>query len=201
VAVAGTPADSVLYALDVDGVVPDLVVSGVNSGQDIGTFVPLSGTLGAARTAARREIPAIAVSAGNLEDSDHVTAAALARDEVLSRLDDVGAGENDEQVVVSLNVPTCPVGTAVRGVLDVAPAVTFPAGTNGLDLVLDCGSTAPASTATDDATAMGHRLRRSFDHPRRPLTGGRRPPATVRPGRHPDFPVPGHRTPAAPRTH
>jgi 5'-nucleotidase len=64
-AVFGYPADSVLFALL--GPVPaepDLIVSGINAGQNIGEFVYLSGTVGAARWGARHGIPAIALSQG-----------------------------------------------------------------------------------------------------------------------------------------
>ncbi len=62
-AVAGFPADTVIYASTRAGCssVPHLVVSGINAGQNVGPAVTLSGTIGAARTAAKRGIPAIAV--------------------------------------------------------------------------------------------------------------------------------------------
>ena len=62
-AVSGFPADSVNVALDELGIEPDLVVSGVNEGQNIANLAPISGTLGAARTALRRGVPAVAASA------------------------------------------------------------------------------------------------------------------------------------------
>ena len=62
-AVAGFPADTVVWALD-HGVKPDLVVSGVNQGQNLGPVVDASGTVGAAKTAVRNGIPALAVSQG-----------------------------------------------------------------------------------------------------------------------------------------
>jgi len=151
-AVEGFPADSVNVALDVLGIEPDVVVSGANTGQNIGIFVPLSGTVGAARIAARRSIPAIAVSAGGLENSDYATAAAIAADEVSARRASLGFGANDEQTVVNLNVPTCAIGSEVRGVVDVPVATAFPAGTNGLDLVFDCNSS--ATEPADDAVAL-----------------------------------------------
>ena len=65
-AVAGTPADSVQYALDNPGTEgpPDLVMTGSNDGQNIGFLAPISGTVGAAQTGARAGIPALAVSQG-----------------------------------------------------------------------------------------------------------------------------------------
>ncbi len=152
IAVAGTPADSVLVAVDELGIVPDVIVSGVNSGQNIGIFVPLSRTVGAARTAARRGIPAIAISAGPLDGPDFATAARLAAEEVAALRATLGPEANDEHVVVNLNVPTCPTSSPVRGVVDVPVAAVFPEGTDGLNMTFDCTST--ATDPADDATAM-----------------------------------------------
>ena len=43
---------------------PDLVISGINAGQNMGSVVDLSGTVGAARAAVARGIPALAASQG-----------------------------------------------------------------------------------------------------------------------------------------
>jgi 5'-nucleotidase len=152
VAVNGFPADTVNYALDELGLEPDVVVSGVNAGQNIGIFVPLSGTIGAARTAARRNVPAIAISGGGLDGTDFAAGARIAAEEVTALRDQLGFGANTDQTVVNLNTPTCAAGTSVRGVVDVPVATEFPAGTNGLDLVFDCAST--ATDPTDDAIAL-----------------------------------------------
>jgi 5'-nucleotidase len=62
-AVSGTPADCVrLVASGHFGPPPDLLLSGVNHGPNLGEDVWASGTVGAARMAACRRIPAIAVS-------------------------------------------------------------------------------------------------------------------------------------------
>lgn len=65
-AVAGFPADTVLFGvLQALPQPPELVVSGINRGQNAGQeVVDVSGTVGAALTAARLHIPAIAVSHG-----------------------------------------------------------------------------------------------------------------------------------------
>lgn len=71
-AVSGTPSDSVLFGLSavLGDVPPDLVVSGMNSGQNVGRAVNHSGTVGAAVTAAEEGVPAIAVSiAINMQDA------------------------------------------------------------------------------------------------------------------------------------
>ena len=59
----GTPADCVINALDNLFInPPDLVISGINHGANLGDDVMYSGTVAAAREAARYGIPAIAVS-------------------------------------------------------------------------------------------------------------------------------------------
>jgi 5'-nucleotidase len=61
--VGGTPAQTVQHAiLEIIGQNPDLVVSGINYGANLGTGVTVSGTVGAALEAASHDIPAIAVS-------------------------------------------------------------------------------------------------------------------------------------------
>jgi 5'-nucleotidase len=60
---SGTPADCVIVAgLGVLPWLPDLVVSGINRGPNLGTDIVYSGTCGAARQAALAGVPAIAVS-------------------------------------------------------------------------------------------------------------------------------------------
>lgn len=66
-AVDGYPADSVNYALDnvlTGSKKPNLVMAGINFGANVGPFVPISGTVGAARAGAARGIPALASSQG-----------------------------------------------------------------------------------------------------------------------------------------
>lgn len=62
-AIGGTPAQSVLHAcLEILPQPPDLVVSGINYGENVGSGVTVSGTVGAALEGAAFGIPAIAVS-------------------------------------------------------------------------------------------------------------------------------------------
>ncbi len=61
--VGGTPAQAVLHGvLEVMKSKPDLVVSGINYGENVATGVTISGTVGAAMEAASLGIPAVAVS-------------------------------------------------------------------------------------------------------------------------------------------
>lgn len=80
----GTPADCVYLALFERRFLPrrpDLVLSGINHGPNLGTSVFYSGTIAAAREAAMRGIPAIAFSAFPDADFTHAAqhAAELAR--------------------------------------------------------------------------------------------------------------------------
>jgi 5'-nucleotidase len=62
-AVGGSPAQTVLHAiLEIMPVKPDLVVSGINYGENVGTAVTISGTVGAALEGAAFGVPALAVS-------------------------------------------------------------------------------------------------------------------------------------------
>lgn len=62
-AVGGSPAQAVLHgALEILARKPDLVVSGINFGENTGTGITVSGTVGAALEAAGLDIPALAVS-------------------------------------------------------------------------------------------------------------------------------------------
>ena len=80
--VEGTPADCVILALNkLLPVPPDIVISGVNRGGNMGENVFYSGTVGAAMEAAINHIPAIAVSVAHRgKDFRFDHAAKLARE-------------------------------------------------------------------------------------------------------------------------
>jgi 5'-nucleotidase len=62
-AVGGSPAQSVLHAiLEIMPQKPDLVVSGINYGENVGTGVTVSGTVGATLEAVSHGIPGLAMS-------------------------------------------------------------------------------------------------------------------------------------------
>lgn len=74
--VNGTPVMALMFGIDVVGqarwgAAPDLVLSGPNEGQNVGSVVISSGTVSNAQLAALRGLPAIALSAGsNTEGED-----------------------------------------------------------------------------------------------------------------------------------
>ena len=100
----GTPADCVIYALDeLFTRPPDLVVSGINHGANLGDDVMYSGTVAAAREAARYGIPAIAVSQ-SYEDGKNVQfkkGSEFIRDKIKNMLGDGFDGE----FLLNINIP------------------------------------------------------------------------------------------------
>ncbi len=80
--VDGTPGDAVIVALGhiLADEKPDLVISGINHGTNLGADVFLSGTVGAALHAHFRNIPAIAISMPLRRRLRYATAAAVARE-------------------------------------------------------------------------------------------------------------------------
>lgn len=71
-AVGGSPAQAVQHGLlEIMPQHPDLVVSGINYGENVATGITISGTVGAALEAASMNIPALAVSLQTTADLHH----------------------------------------------------------------------------------------------------------------------------------
>ena len=71
-AVGGSPAQSVLFGvLEILDKKPDLIVSGINYGENVGSGITISGTIGAALEAAAMGIQAIAVSLETNREHHH----------------------------------------------------------------------------------------------------------------------------------
>ena len=99
----GTPADCIYVALYRERFLPrwpDLVVSGINHGYNLGTDVFYSGTVAAAREAALRGLPAIAFSLG--PKGSFVEAARVAV-ELSARL--LAAQGRESGTLLSVNFP------------------------------------------------------------------------------------------------
>ncbi|MDX1736417.1 MAG: 5'/3'-nucleotidase SurE, partial [Halioglobus sp.] len=115
-AVDGFPADASIWGLGTLSLSPDLVVSGINSVQnlaDIGSNS--SGTIGAARAASRRFANAVATSQGIGFPPDYPAgvAATLAFFEQWR----IGAAGTPYMDVPNINIPTCTVGS-IRGTVE-----------------------------------------------------------------------------------
>ena len=130
-AVNGFPADAVLYALDnlYPGGPPDLVVSGLNAGQNVGLLMNISGTVGAAKTAARRGVPAVAGSQGVAGNSEPIQTYDYPAG-VNALLVWIAANRNAllnptglPTSITSINIPSCTEGI-VRGALEVPNATS-----------------------------------------------------------------------------
>lgn len=125
-AVVGTPADAIVWAIDQKGIsfTPDFVVSGINAGQNMGSVIDLSGTVGAARAATQRGIPAIAASQG-ITDGKYDFPSGVQQvmawfTENRPRIADKSIGT---ATVTNMNIPTCATGS-VRGPKTVPVAPT-----------------------------------------------------------------------------
>jgi 5'-nucleotidase len=150
-AVAGFPADSVIFALANRGTLPtpDLVISGINAGANIGPFVSLSGTVGAAKTAVRNGIPALATSQGLTDNPDYGSGVKYTLEWLAKNRSQVLDGTLAVKVY-NLNIPTCTTGT-IRGM------VTEPTATevNDREMVKsNCEST--VTEFADDVDAFGN---------------------------------------------
>jgi 5'-nucleotidase len=102
-AVDGTPADAVIVALHrLLPARPDLVISGINHGANMGENVYYSGTVGAAREAALHHIPALAMSLAARRTEQHfANAARIAR----TAAEIVWKQGLPDQVLLNVNVP------------------------------------------------------------------------------------------------
>lgn len=77
--VDGTPADCVHLGINIilEGKKPDILVSGINTGPNIGNDVFYSGTVGAAREGCLFGIPSVAISVSSSKNPDYKTVAEL----------------------------------------------------------------------------------------------------------------------------
>jgi|TARA_B100000959_G_scaffold284817_1_gene357491 5'-nucleotidase len=112
VAVDGRPADCVKLAMEAlweeqfgEGTKPDLTISGMNSGSNVGINIIYSGTVGAAIESAFLGVPSIAVSL-HLKNRDRTCygrAAIIARNVI----DKVLENKLEPHEVININVPVC----------------------------------------------------------------------------------------------
>ena len=147
-AVEGFPSDTIRVAIEEQGLTPDLVISGINDGQNLGPIIDVSGTVGAARAAVRLGVPALAVSQGGGDAPDFDAAAELVVAWLEENRESVTAGELPTDVVYSLNVPTCPTGE-IRDTLEVPPATAG-------DPLADSDCTSTVEGLTDDISAFNN---------------------------------------------
>jgi 5'-nucleotidase len=112
-AVSGTPVDCIFLALEVlvKGT-PDLIISGINSGQNMGEDILYSGTVAAALEAMLLRQKALAVSIRDYRDQHFQTAASITADLVEAGI----ANLLDCSHILNINVPNLP-REQVRGIV------------------------------------------------------------------------------------
>ena len=153
-AVHGYPADTVIWAVRDHGIRqrPDLVVSGINFGENVGPLATVSGTVGAAREAVRLGVPAVAASQG-VDDGvtpDFSQGVVQLLAWVRAHRTALLAGRYRTPPSAALNVPTCPTGS-VRGPVKAPLASSL----TGINLgQVNCDDTTAPATFTDDAEAF-----------------------------------------------
>lgn len=147
-AVDGYPADAVVVALDALGLEPHLVVSGINPGQNFGPLASLSGTVGAARTAIRRGVPALAVSAGlEFDQAQFEVGADLAAEWIEENCEALIGRAYQTDTLASINIPAC--APEQMGPLQEVPRAlempVLPEGENVFESTCDLADSAPAN--------------------------------------------------------
>lgn len=123
-AVAGTPGDCVAMALGhLLNYKPDLILSGVNRGANLGVETVFSGTVGAAMTGLLFGVPSIALSQAYIDRSAVPWENSLSHaPQVIRELVDMGWPED---VCLNINFPSCALG-------DVLPVKTTRQGSGRL---------------------------------------------------------------------
>jgi 5'-nucleotidase len=111
-ACSGTPADCIKLALDaLLDEQPDLLLSGINQGSNLGTDVLYSGTVSAAMEGAIAEITSIALSLTSFTHTDFQPAA----DYAVSLVEQLMTQPLPEPMLLNVNVPALP-AAAIMGV-------------------------------------------------------------------------------------
>lgn len=146
-AVDGYPADAVRVALEDLDLQPDLVVSGINEGQNLGPVVDVSGTVGATRAAVAAGVPGLALSSGTAT-FDYEAGVEVMLDWIEENRAALATGDAPVEVV-SINIPSCTEGE-VRGLEEV------PVGTDGSQAIVEQDCTSTLEDPADDLEAFNN---------------------------------------------
>ena len=104
--VNGTPADCVFMALTrILKSPPDILISGINHGANLGDDVLYSGTVGAAMGGRFHPFPSLAVSITNLKPDHFATAVEVVREIIEEKLDKLP----NPSSILNINVPDIPI--------------------------------------------------------------------------------------------
>lgn len=124
--VSGTPAECVIFALDkIMNKKPDLILSGINLGSNVGDDILYSGTIGAAMEGAARSIPSIAFSQMYSNKIDWYNAKTFTL-KIITKLLEI---EWPENIVMNVNFPYAKevqgIKIAAQGEYNVTSDTTF----------------------------------------------------------------------------
>jgi 5'-nucleotidase len=114
---SGTPADCVVAATSMfkdDGF--DLVISGINHGQNLGVDLRYSGTISAALEASTLDLPAVAVSIACEDEPDF----SVAIDFVMDFIVDYDWAKLPKHTILNVNIPNLP-KHSIKGVVCTRP--------------------------------------------------------------------------------
>ncbi len=109
-ALTGTPVDCVKFAVKQLNFQPDLVISGINKGANVGSDVVYSGTVSAAVEANILGIPSVAVSSASYDDDEY----GICADFIFDNLQKLYKAALPDKVI-NVNVPDSKI-TKIRGV-------------------------------------------------------------------------------------
>ena len=111
--VAGTPADCVKLAITaIFEKKPDILISGINRGANIGENIIYSGTVSAATEGTIYEVPSLAVSIDNLKDTDYNFASDFTKNITRSLL---SIDSLPSRTLLNINIPDVP-GSRIKGI-------------------------------------------------------------------------------------
>ena len=120
-AIDGTPVDCIIVALNglIPGRRPDLVLSGVNQGTNLGEDIPASGTVGACLEAAEQGVPAIAFSQVGVYRNSDEAAWASAAHHLPGLLPKLVAALEHPEMVLNVNFPRLDATGGIAGLSEV----------------------------------------------------------------------------------
>lgn len=108
----GTPSDCIKIAIGaILDKLPEIVISGINHGPNMGTDILYSGTVSAAMEGAIFNIPSIAVSLAHHKPEDFETAVSVVK-KIIKVLDDL---QFPDRTLLNINIPPLPL-TEIAGI-------------------------------------------------------------------------------------
>jgi 5'-nucleotidase len=147
VAIYGYPCDAIIVANKELGIEPDFVFSGPNQGVNLGISIAFSGTVGAARQAAKMGVPALALSQElPTKRTDYEASVKVAIEWFNTNRKAIEMRTLSTDTIVNINAPSCSAGTSMRGTVEVPASISFTLSHS------DCAST--KTDPADDVSAL-----------------------------------------------